>query len=315
MSTLSQRTVGKLRSAVGAGPASEISRQLMYPQFYGTTIYVDSVTGSNSNNGLTPTQPVATIDYAIGLCTAAKGDRILVFPSHAESISGAGAIAADVSGVTIEGFGSGNLRPTITLHTTATTIAVSAANVTFKNLRIATDVDAVVKCFNITAAGCTLDKVDFVETSSCAALQFVLTTAAADDLTIKNCSWVQSQTAATATQEWIRLVGADRAKIINNYAALKGYATGNVANGVIVGATTLSADVEIVDNRFIHLNSTGNVPISLYTGTTGFVGYNSVHSSKTALAGQIAIASCYGSENYASNTVNTSGILDPVVDT
>ena len=33
------------------------------------------------------------------------------------------------------------------------------------------------------------------------------------------------------------------------------------------------------------------------------------------LAGSIALASMYGAENYASNTVNTAGILDPVADT
>lgn len=314
MSTLSQRAINKLRSAVGAGPASEISRQLMYPQFYGTTIYVDSVTGSNSYNGLTPGQPVATIDYAIGLCTAAKGDRILVFPGHAESISGAAAIAADVSGVSIIGLGNKANRPTITLHTTATTIAVSAANVTFNNIRIKTDVDAVVKCFNITAAGCTLDTVDFIETASCAALQFVLTSAAATDLVIQNCRWIQTATAATALSEWIKLIGADRAKIHGNFANIKGYATANPANGIIVGGTTASVDLDIVGNRLISTNSTGAIPLSLYSGSTGFVAENYVASAKTAIAGQIALASAYGAENYANNTVNTNGLLDPVVD-
>lgn len=285
------------------------------PATTGTYYFVDSNTGSASNSGTSATAPLATIDDAIGHCSASKGDVIIVMPGHAESISGAAAIAADVAGITIVGLGWGNLRPTITLHTTATTIAISAANVTFRDLRIATDVNAVVKVFNITAAGATLDAVDFVETASCAALQFVLTSAAADDLTIQNCSWVQTTTAGTATMEWIKLIGADRAKIRNNFANLKGYATGNPANGVIVGGTTLAADVEIVGNRFILTNSTGNIPISLYTGSTGYVLWNFVASSKTAVAGSIALASAYGSENYASNTVNTAGFLDPVVDT
>jgi hypothetical protein len=210
--------------------------------------------------------------------------------------------------------GWGPMRPLVTLHTTTTTIAISAANVLIRNIRIATDVDAVVKVFNITAAGVTLDAVDFVETASCAALQFVLTTAAADDLTIMNCSWVQSQTAATATQEWIRLVGTDRFKCINCYASLKGYATGNPANGVIVGNTTAANDVEIRNNRFITLNSTGTIAISMLANSTGMITENFVASAKTAIAGQIAMANCYGGNNYANNTVNTSGLLDPVVD-
>lgn len=281
----------------------------------GSVFFVHSGTGNNSSyQGTDPTRPFATIDYAIGFCTANKGDLIVVMPGHSESISGVGAIAADVAGVTIVGLGSGNLRPLITLHTTATTIAISAANVTFRNLRIATDVDAVVTVFNITAAGVTLDAVDFVETAACAALQFVLTTAAADDLTIKNCSWVQTVTAATALMEWIKLVGADRAKIFNNFANLKGLATANPANGVLVGGTTASLDVDIAWNRFIITNSTGNIPISLLANSTGFVCYNSVASGKTAIAGQVAVANCYATNNYANNTVNTSGLLDPVVD-
>lgn len=288
----------------------------LIPPTTGTYRFVSSTATSKSdtNAGDDMNYPMATIDAAIGRCTASVGDVIVVMPGHSESISGAAAIAADVAGVTIVGLGWGNLKPLITLHTTTTTIAVSAANVTFRNLRVTFDVDAGVKVFNVTAAGCTLDAVDFVETASCAALQLVLTTAAADDLTIQNCRWIQTQTAATALQEWIKLVGADRFKCVNNFATLKGYATANPANGVIVGATTLCNDVEIVGNRFISTNSTGAVPISLFTGTTGYAAQNYVASAKTALAGQIALASCYGSENYASNTVNTAGILDPVAD-
>lgn len=284
------------------------------PPTTGSIYFVDSANGNNSNAGKTPTTAVATIDYAIGLCTASKGDIIIVMPGHAESISGAAAIALDVAGVSVIGLGWGALRPTITLHTAATTIAISAANVLLRNLRIKTDVDAVVTCISITAANVTLDAVDFVDTTACAALQFILTTAAADDLTVMNCSWVQTLLAATALQQWIVLTGADRFKCINCYASLKGLATANPANGVIVGATTLCTDVEIRNNRFITSNSTGAIPISLLTSTTGFVTENFVASAKTAIAGSIALASCYGANNYAAHVVNKNGLLEPVVD-
>lgn len=285
------------------------------PPTTGSVFFVHSGTGNNTTYaGVDPTRPFATIDYAIGFCTASKGDVIIVMPGHAESISGAGAIAADVAGIAIIGLGWGTMRPTITLHTTATTIAISAANVTLRNLRIKTDVDAVVKCFNITAAGVTLDAVDFVETASCAALQFVLTTTAAVDLTIQNSSWIQTATAATALQEWVKLVGTDRVRILNNFANLKGYATSNPANGVVVGSGTAANDVLIANNIFISTNSTGTIVISLLANSTGFVVDNRVASAKTAIAGQVACANAYASNNYANNTVNVSGLLDPVVD-
>jgi len=298
------------------GAAGDVAAHLNAALPYGTVYYVCSTNGRDgAGAGLTTELPFATIDFAIGQCTASKGDRIYVLPGHAESISGAAAIAADIAGISIIGLGNKANRPTITLHTTATTIAVSAANVLFKNIRIKTDVDAVVKCFNITASGCTLDTVDFVETASCAALQFVLTSAAATDLVIQNCRWIQTATAATATSEWIKLIGADRAKIVNNFANIKGYATANPANGIIVGGTTASVDLEIVGNRLISTNSTGAVPLSLYSGSTGFVADNYVASAKTAVAGSIALASAYGAQNFAAHTANKSGLLDPVVDT
>jgi hypothetical protein len=315
MTILSQAARAAMRSALGGqGVANEVERTIVNPQFYGSTFYVHSGRGSDSYGGLSPNQPLATIAAAIAKCTASVGDRVFVMPGHSESISGAGAITP-VAGMSIVGFGAGTQRPCITLHTTSTTIAVSAANVTFRNLRIKTDVDAVVKVFNITAAGCTIDAVDFEETASCACLQFVLTTAAADDLTIQNCRWIQSQTAATALSEWIKLIGADRAKIFNNFANIKGFATSNPANGIIVGGTTASLDVEITHNRLVSTNSTGAIPLSLYSGTTGFVTDNRVASAKTAVAGSIALASCYGGENYAAHTANKNGLLDPVVDT
>jgi len=281
----------------------------------GTVFYVRSVNGVDSPNyGGSPENPFATINYAITQCTADNDDIILVCQDHSESISGAAAIAASKAGVQVRGLGTGKRRPLITLHTAGTTIAVSAARVRFSNLRITCDVDAVVSIFNITAAGCELDGVDVEETTSCAPLQFVLTSALADDLVIQNCRHIISGQAAASLQEWIKLVGADRAKILNNYIKLKGFATSNPANGVIVGGTTASLDVEIGNNTLITLNSTGAIPISLLAGTTGHVYGNRVASAKTAIAGSVACASCYASNNYANHVVNTSGALDPASD-
>ena len=52
----------------------------------GSIFFVDSVTGSNGNSGADSDHPFATIDYAIGKCTANKGDHILVMPGHNEAI-------------------------------------------------------------------------------------------------------------------------------------------------------------------------------------------------------------------------------------
>src|SRR5262249_14678254 len=68
-------------------------------------------------------------------------------------------------------------------------------------------------------AGVTLDAVDFYETTSAQARQFLLSTASADDLEIMNCRHYQN-TAAAAAQAWIKLVGADRFHIHDNLSHL-----------------------------------------------------------------------------------------------
>lgn len=284
------------------------------PVNLGSTFFVNSVTGSASNPGTSPDLPFATITGALAVCTANKGDVIVVAPGHAETLSGVGALTIATAGVSIMGLGNRANRPTLTLHTTATTIAISAANVFITNIRIKTDVDAVVSCFVITGADCVLDRVDFIETAACAALQFILTTAGAVGLTLQNCRWIQTATAATALQQWVVLVGVDRFQCINCFANLKGFATANPANGVIVGATTASVDVLLLGNTFITTNSTGAVPISMLSASTGFARDNNVASAKTAIAGSIALASLYGANNYAAHVVNKNGLLEPVVD-
>lgn len=298
-----------------SGATQHVHSGYGFAQPIGNVYYVDSTRGTDSTGyGFSPEAPFATVAYAVARVTANNDDVIIVAPAHTESLSGAGAITCSTAGFKIIGLGTKTNRPTFTFTSTSTTWLISAANVSIENIRVTGSVDAVVKMFHIQAAGCTLDRVDHFETASVATLQFLLTTAAGTDLTVQNCRWIQSQTAASALSQWIGLVGADRAKIAGNFLNLKGYATSNPANGAIVGATTASADVEIINNRLIVTNSTGNIPISLYSGTTGIVTDNRVGGTKTALAGQIALASCYGAENYAANTVNTNGILDPVAD-
>src|SRR3970282_1408970 len=86
----------------------------------GEVFYVNSGTGgvapggiggSNANSGKSPQEPFATIDYAIGRCTASRGDIIYVLPGHLELLTTAGQIALDVAGVSVIGLGMGLNRP------------------------------------------------------------------------------------------------------------------------------------------------------------------------------------------------------------
>lgn len=99
----------------------------------GNVFFVDSGVGSNSNSGK-KNSPFATLDYAIGKCTASNGDLIYLMPGHAETTT---AIAADVAGIQIVGVGVGRNRPTLTATTAASDlIDVTAANIRIKNVRL-----------------------------------------------------------------------------------------------------------------------------------------------------------------------------------
>src|SRR5512138_1472506 len=78
----------------------------------GAVFFVHSGTGTDgAGYGKNPDSPVATLDYAIGLCTASKGDVIYVLPGHAENLTTATSLTMDVAGVKVIGLGWGPLRP------------------------------------------------------------------------------------------------------------------------------------------------------------------------------------------------------------
>jgi hypothetical protein len=264
--------------------------------------FVQNTIGSDGNKG-TKDKPFKTLDYAIGRCTASKGDIIFLLPGHAETISAAGGITCDVAGVTIIGLGYGSLRPTFTWSATASTWLVTAANVTIQNIVCLVSIDSVVKGIDISAAGCTLDAVDFQETSAKQMLIFINTAAGANYLTVKNCYHVQ---AAAGSAKWIDLVGADWARILNNHFHV------SASTHILGGTTTESLEILVKGNTF--LNTADAACVVLLANTTGFVVNNFAGGAKSAIAGNFALASAYGGENYSVNTANKCGILDPVAD-
>lgn len=272
----------------------------------GATYAADSV-GAGRN----PDIPFATLDYAIGMCTASNGDVIYVMPGHAENVASAGAITCDVIGISIIGLGNGSNRPTFSFSATAGTWVISAANVTVKNIRVTSTIDEVVKMFHVTGAYCTLDAVDHFETASCQTIQFLLTTNAADYLTVKNCYHYQAN-AAAAAQLWIQLVGMDGARILDNTFIL---VLNDDATSAAINATTAVVNCEIARNTILQTGGTTMVSaILLVSSSTGFVHDNRVATAVSTLAGTVALASAYGAENYTVNTANKSGIIDPVAD-
>lgn len=276
--------------------------------------------GSDGNKG-TFDSPFATIDYAIGQCTAGRGDIIFVKPGHAETISAAGAIACDVSGVAIVGLGVGTARPTITLDTaTTTTISVSAANVTWKNFIFTANFADIVSVFTTTTAknfgledcyvkatATNMNFLNVVDTNA--------TSNDTDGLYINGCLWIEPD---TATLGFVKMDGTNNdvtftnnrcnLGVKNNTASFMAIATGKVVTALNMG-----------DNLLYRLNTdtaTGGAMITTDGSTnTGMIYRNFVQTADTAGEVLVTASSGFGFfENRESGVAGATGYVLPTAD-
>jgi hypothetical protein len=296
---------------IGGGGSS------LVPFTTGNYWWVDSGHGNTAdaaNHGKKPSRPFATIDYAIGKCTASNGDVIIVAPGHTETISAASGITADVAGITIVGLGNGGLRPIITFSATASTFVISAANVTVKNIITTISIDEVVSMFSITGADVTLDGVDFRPYGAIGAtgqaIQFAAITGAR--CTIQNCTHRQ-YTAANSAQVWITTAAADGHKILNNSMFLTANAS---TSSHWLGSSGIPTNIEVVGNRVLFLGATITGVITLSSGATGIICDNRLASgTSVATATAIVADAAYVAENYWIDDAAASAILTPAAGT
>ena len=129
----------------------EVDKNLFGNIGTGKTYYVDS--GVNrEGSGLTMDSAKDTLDEAINLCTANRGDRIYVAQGHREDgVVGTAALwTADVDGIQIIGLGQGSLTATFDFNYTSNTCVVSGNNITIQNLRFQPSTSAVAVGVNVT---------------------------------------------------------------------------------------------------------------------------------------------------------------------
>ena len=216
----------------------------------GARIFVHSGTGTDAAGyGTGPDKPVATLDYAIGLCTASKGDIVYLMPGHAEALIAASTLTMDVIGVQVIGLGTGRLKPQISITThVAATWNVTAANCLIKN------VDIISNFLNIAAAmtvganadGLVLDGVNFYDTSVIlGSLIGVSIAAACSDVTMKNCKYYGIALTAPATNAVLCAGAATRLCIEDCYFK------GDFSNAVI---SVVGASTDLIFNRIVEIN-------------------------------------------------------------
>ena len=282
-----------------------------FPLGTGKIFYVDSGV-TTEGNGTTWATAKQTIDAAIGLCTASRGDIILVAQGHAESVAGAAGCVLDIAGVTIIGIGNGALIPTITLGTaTAATISVTAANCRISGIKIISDLADVAA--GITAAagadGLVVDNCILSDGGAAKELVIGISLAAGcDNCRIVNNTFYTADGGGCASA--IKFVGgSDDTKIIGNMIF------GDYSAAALDLATAASTRILVMDNLIRNADTTASFAIDCHASTTGWLARNYCGTEGGAHGDAIAAADMSCAENVASGADGAQGIAEPAVDT
>jgi hypothetical protein len=287
----------------------------------GTAYFVCNRTnanGSDGNSGLSPSQPLATVNAAVAKCTASVGDTVYVMPGHAETVT-ATSIAHAVAGVTVIGLGVGTNRPTFTYGAAAATITITGANAAWRNCRFIANFADVAAAFTVGAAkGVEVTDCEFLDTSSSLNFLSCIVTGStdndADGLTFSRnyvyglavtdgavVSILANNLRVQANDNIVDKAATNNAghfitlssKIVGGIRILRNYVT-------VVGATTATVGVFgtgsgstssgiIADNYVWSLDTTGGL---FFTASTGIRFHN----------------------NFMSGAVDKSGTLMPAAD-
>src|SRR3990167_2193326 len=288
-----------------------------------TVLAKGGVGGSNGNPG-TYAKPFSTIDYAIGRCTAGRGDIIMVMPGHAENITAAAGITLDVNGVAIIGLGSGNLRPTLT-YTTANTATLSwtADYCTMKNIRfVGNFLSIATAIINSGGRDWTVEDCDFSDTSAVLGFLACVTTTVStnsDNGYFGNCT--RSSDATTTPGTAIKVANTTNRLTIKNNTLWHSVLKQNIY--VILDHGALVVDELLMENNNVYSINIAQttegmlIKTSATTGS-GIIRNNLVRSNDpSAFIMVTATAIQYGMfENYhTGETTLLSGLILPAVAT
>ncbi len=244
--------------------------------------HVNASDADDTEHGHSFEKPLATIDYAISLCTGGERSVILVAPGHNEGLD-ASTIDFDVSDITVIGIGEGSNRPTIDFDSTDALVSIGANNTHLINLRFLPSIDDIVIGVDVETGitGTILEKCEWAEMEDTGD-EFILgldIKSGCTDTKVTNCLFRTEVTADAATHA-IKLTGASDNVIIE-----KSRFIGNWSVAAIGGDTTLSTDV-LIDDVTIKTQN-GIAGIVMLTGTTGILRNACIESTGLAVDSMI----------------------------
>ena len=232
----------------------------------GSTACEGGVAGSDSGGvGNSAYKPMATIDYAVGRCTANRGDRIKILPGHAETISTVGGLDLDVAGITIEFLGEGNVRGAITFGSVVgADMDVDAADITIINPRFVAGIDALTGPIDVNSARFKMTDATWQDGTTINTTDCLVADANADDMTIDGFEFIDGDAAGTQKQSFIQVAGATR-PVIKNIKCTGDFGTGNIENG------TAWVDAYLENLALDNANASPTVCIALQPTSSGWI--------------------------------------------
>lgn len=250
----------------------------------------------------TYTKPFATIDYAVGQCTAGRGDVIYVMPGHVETISGAASLDLDVDGITVIGLGRGSDQPRLDFTATAGTVELNADNVGIFNMNFHANVSGVVIGLSVLtgSTGSVIKncKFDVEATTTDEFLISINYGVGCNDFLVED-TVIDMGLGGAATG--IKLVGATAGGTIRNCRIV-----GDYSQACIAGITTLSTEIYIEDNMLAN-GASGNIGavevVEMLTGTTGVIRRNHSLCNVATIAAHYVADTMAFYENYATEDV------------
>lgn len=273
--------------------------------FVGSTAVPGGLVGvDQATLGRSPSQPFATMDYAVGQCTASRGDVIYVLPGHSESITSATSLVVDVAGVQVIGLGRGVNRPYLDFDNTAGSIELNAA-CRLSNVILRASVSAVVVGVNVDADDIEIDNVETTWEATGDDFITMIDIDAFDRATVRNCK-LYTQPATAGCAEAIRIDDSHNTRIIDNEII------GQFSDAPIIGEGALGNDCLIMGNLIYNSDTSAGNGIEITVATTGLLANNRVGTLyATGVADLIDPGSMLCIENYTVNAIDESAVLLP----
>ena len=273
----------------------------------GDIFFVNSSHGDASDTagfGKSPDSPVATIDYAISLCTAGAGDVIYAMPGHVETIAAAGGLNFDIAGVHLIGLGAGTIQATLDFTAEASSVTITAANVTIEDMLVTSGAADITIGFDVSAEDFTFRHNRVRESANGENFLIVIQdddAAAAGRMTIEDNLVYQLDASNT---HFVDFGGTGDGHIVRR----------NVIHGdagtIMIGGAGVVTMAQVHDNYIYNASAVADSCINFADTATGVVSNNRSGTLGHADGNDCIVMTL--NENYHVNIGDRQGALNPI---